>query len=350
MRRHLNTLYLVSQGAYVAKEGANLVVRLDAAEIGRVPIHQLGAVVAFGQISLSPFALGFCAEQGVSVAWFTETGRFLARMEGPVSGNVLLRRDQHRRAEDAAASAQLVASLVAGKVLAQRHVLRRALRDHGDGMQETARAALEAAQARLTDIARRTRKPRPDAGAVDALRGMEGEAAQLYFGCFGSLIRSPHPDFAFTTRSRRPPLDAVNALLSFCYALLTQDCRSALEAVGLDPAAGYLHALRPGRPSLALDLMEEFRPAFADRLALSLINRGQVTPTGFERAPNGAVSMTEQTRKTVLTAWQTRKRDEVMHPFLQEKTALGLAPHLQARLLARAIRGELDAYPPFLWR
>ena len=320
-------------------------ISVEGTERGRVPIHQLGAVSGFGRVSMSPAAMGFCAEQGVSVAFLTEHGRFLARVEGAVSGNVLLRREQHRRADDRTARAAVTRSIVIGKAINQRAVVRRALRDHSERLGPEVCHALAEADRRLTDAARRSRVA-PD---VNALRGIEGEAARLYFGVFDGLILARHERLRFSSRSRRPPLDPVNALLSFVYALLAQDCRSALEVVGLDPAVGFLHADRPGRPSLALDLMEEFRPFFADRLVLSLINRGQVTERNFSTFENGAVAMTETGRKTVLVAYQERKREELIHPFLREKTPLGLAWHLQARLLARHLRGETDAYPPFLW-
>jgi CRISP-associated protein Cas1 len=255
MRRHLNTLYVTTQGAYLSKDGANVVVAIDGAERARVPIHTLGGLVGFGRVALSPPLLGFCAEEGVAVTFLSEHGRFLARVEGPVSGNVLLRREQYRRTDDADGCAAIVRSLVIGKALNQRAVIRRALRDHGERMEEPASATLEAAERRLTDIARRAERPQ----GADALRGLEGEAANVYFGAFDALIRAQKVDFRFDGRSRRPPLDPVNALLSFVYALLVHDVRAALETVGLDPAVGFLHRDRPGRPSLALDLMEEFR-------------------------------------------------------------------------------------------
>jgi CRISPR-associated protein Cas1 len=239
-----------------------------------------------------------------------------------------------------------VRSLVIGKALNQRAVIRRALRDHGDRMEQSASGTLQLAERRLTDIARRAERPQ----SADALRGLEGEAANVYFGAFDALILSQKHDFRFAGRSRRPPLDPVNALLSFVYALLVHDVRSALETVGLDPAVGFLHRDRPGRPSLALDLMEEFRPFFADRLALSLINRRQVAAKDFRRMENAACLMTDELRKTVLVAYQERKREELRHPYLGEPTTVGLLWHLQAQLLARHLRGDLDGYPPFVWK
>jgi CRISP-associated protein Cas1 len=346
VKRHLNTLYVTSQGAYLNKDGANVVVSVDGAERARVPIHTLGGLVGFGRVVLSAPLLGFCAEEGVTVSFLSEHGKFLARVEGPVSGNVLLRREQYRRTDDTDGCAAIVRSLVIGKSLNQRAVIRRALRDHGERMDALAAAALEIAERRLTDIARRAERPQ----SADELRGLEGEAANVYFGVFDALIRAEDDEFRFTGRSRRPPLDPVNALLSFVYALLVHDVRSALETTGLDPAVGFLHRDRPGRPSLALDLMEEFRPFFADRLVLSLINRRQLSGKGFRRMENGACLMTDELRKTVLVAYQERKREELRHPFLGETTTVGLLWHLQAQLLARHLRGDLDGYPPFVWK
>jgi CRISP-associated protein Cas1 len=346
VRRHLNTLYVTTQGAYLNKDGANVVVSIEGAERARVPIHMLGGLVGFGRVALSPPLLGFCAEEGVTVTLLSEQGKFLARVEGPVSGNVLLRREQYRRSDDPNGCAAIVRSLVVGKTLNQRAVVRRALRDHGERMEPAVAATLETAEQRLTDIARRAERPQ----SADGLRGLEGEAANAYFGVFDALILAQKEDFRFAGRSRRPPLDPVNALLSFVYALLVHDVRSALETVGLDPAVGFLHRDRPGRPSLALDLMEEFRPFFADRLVLSLINRRQVSARGFRRMENGACLMTDALRKDVLVAYQERKREELRHSYIGEPTTVGLVWHLQAQLLARHLRGDLDGYPPFVWR
>jgi CRISPR-associated protein Cas1 len=321
-------------------------VSVEGAERGRLPLPTIGSIVGFGRVLISPPLLGACAGAGIAVSYFSEHGRFLARVEGPVSGNVLLRRAQYRSADDPARRDNIVKSLVAGKVLNQRTVLARALRDHGDGMAEADRAALQAAADRLGAIVRRLEKP---AGG-EILRGFEGEAGLVYFSVFNHLVLGEKPLFAFSGRSRRPPLDAINALLSFVYSLLTADARGALEGVGLDPAVGYLHAERPGRPSLALDLVEEFRPFFADRLVLSLINRRQLGAKDFRRLDNGATLLNDKGRKAVLVAYQERKRDEIQHPFLDEKVTVGLLWHVQAQLLARHLRGDLDAYPPFVWR
>lgn len=340
MRRHLNTLYVTTQGAWVSKDGANIVVSLEGKEVGRVPMHNIGALVCFGRVLVSPPLMGACAEAQVTIAFLTEEGRFLARVVGPQSGNVLLRREQYRRADAATSIATVARAVVIGKVLNQRAVLRRALRDHG------AIAEVETVAERMTEIARRAET----CTDVDTVRGLEGEAANLYFGVFDQLIVGDKDTFRFTTRSRRPPLDRVNALLSFIYALLAVDTRAAAEAVGLDPSVGYLHRDRPGRHGLALDLMEEFRPFFADRLALSLINRRQLTAKDFRAFDSGAVLLTDEGRKTALVAYQERKREELEHAFVGEKVTVGLLWHVQAQLMARHVRGDLDGYPPFVWR
>lgn len=346
MKRHLNTLYVTSEGARLRRDGQNLVVMVDDVEKGRFPIHGLGGVVAIGRVGASRAALELCVEDGVTVTFLSESGRFLARVEGPVSGNVLLRREQYRRSEDRTGCAALVRTMVIGKALNQRAVVRRALRDHGEKFGEPTRAALVAAENRLTDIARRAQRE----AEIDSLRGLEGEAGRVYFGVFDHLLLVGEEGLRFRGRSRRPPLDPVNALLSFVYTLLTHDLRSACETVGLDPAVGFLHRDRPGRPSLALDLAEEFRPWLADRLVLSLLNRRQIEARDFRRLENGAVLMSDEARRTVIVAYQERKREELRHPILEETTTIGLVPLVQAQLLARHLRGDIDAYPPFLWK
>ncbi len=346
MRRMLNTIYVTSEDSWLRKDGANLVVEVDGAERGRAPLHMLDGVVSFGRPGASPALLAACAEAGVTVSHLDPNGRFLARVEGPRTGNVLLRRTQFRIADTPARAVPIVRGIVAAKAANQRTVIRRALRDHGGTVPAGGREALEAAERRLTDVARRTLV----ASEVDLLRGLEGEAAQIYFGCFNYLLRNDDPAFVFGGRSRRPPLDRVNALLSFLYALLGHDCRSALEAHGLDPQVGFLHADRPGRASLALDLMEELRPVLADRLMLSLINRRQLEPGDFLVEDAGGVRLTDEARKRVLVAWQERKRDELTHPFLDEAMPLGLVAYVQAQLLARHLRGDLDGYPGFIWK
>lgn len=343
MKRHLNTLFVTTQGAYLAKDGEAVAVRANGETTLRVPLHMLGGIVCFGRVGCSPHLMGMCGEAGVAISFLTEHGRFLARVHGFTPGNVLLRREQYRRADDPAASASVARSIVIGKVANARSVLLRAGRDHPeDGRAETVGLAVE----QLGRVLRQAQA----AATVDELRGAEGQAARAYFGAFNALITAQADDFAFHARSRRPPLDNINALLSFLYTLLTHDARAACEAAGLDPAVGFLHRDRAGRPGLALDLIEEFRAFLADRLALSLINRRQVQASGFRRSATGGVEMDDATRKTVLAAYQKRKQEELRHPFLGEPTTIGLVPHLQARLLARHLRGELDVYPVFLWK
>ena len=346
MRKQLNTLYVTTEGAWLHKEGANIVMEVDKEVKARLPVHMLESLVCFGRVLVSPPLLGYCAEVGIAICFLTTNGKFLARVEGPVSGNVLLRREQYRSSDDPDRCAAVVRNLLLGKLHNQRAVLGRALRDYSDKLTPDDEAALFHAHKRLDRITDKLLSE----PSVDMLRGYEGEAAQSYFGVFDHLIRVPNTRMRFKGRSRRPPMDAVNALLSFLYTLVTHDCRSALESVGLDPAVGFLHRDRPGRPSLALDLLEEFRPLLADRLALSLINLRQISERDFQVMDNGAVLLREESRKTVLTAYQERKREELRHVFLEEKAPIGLFPFLQAQLLARHLRGDLDAYPPFLWK
>ncbi|MDR0339830.1 MAG: type I-C CRISPR-associated endonuclease Cas1c [Desulfovibrio sp.] len=339
MKRLLNTLYITSPKAWLAKEGECVAVSIDGALKGKIPIHTLDGLVLFGPVSCSPFLLGHCAENGVSVSWLTENGKFLAAMHGPVSGNVLLRKAQYAASDREEFYLPLVRSFILGKIYNCRTVLRRTARARPSPDIDVACDLLSDALKRLQSTP-----------SLDVARGIEGEAARTYFSVFNALITADDPAFAFNGRNRRPPLDAVNCLLSFVYTLLAHDIRSALEAVGLDPAVGFLHRLRPGRASLALDVMEELRPYLADRLVLTLINKGQVSPKDFTRQESGAVLMSDAARKTVLLAWQRRKADTAMHDFLQEQMSLGLFCHAQARLLARHIRGDLDAYPPVIIR
>ena len=343
MKKLLNTLYVTTEGAALRKDGDNLVAEVEGTERARVPFHMLSSLVVFGGIFISPPLIEALAPSGVTIVLLDRVGRFRARVEGPVSGNVLLRRAQYRASDK---PEPIVVGFVSGKIANQRAVLQRGLRDHGEAMALGRRAALEAAVERLARILRRVTLAPLD---LDALRGAEGEAAQIYFSAFDALIRVDDTTLHFTGRSRRPPLDPINALLSFLYTLLTHDCRSAAEAVGLDPAVGFLHRERPGRPSLALDLMEELRPVLADRLALSLINRRQIGPDDFEWREGGAVLLAEAGRRTVLAAWQERKREERRHAFMDETAPLGLVPYIQAQLLARHLRGDLDGYPPWIW-
>jgi CRISPR-associated protein Cas1 len=342
----LNTIYVTSEDAWLRKDGANLVVEVRGAERARAPLHLLDGVISFSRAGASPALLAACAEAGITLSYLTPEGRFLARVEGQRTGNVLLRRAQFRASEDESRRVPIVRGIVAAKAANQRAVIRRAIRDHGAAMPADGLARLEEAERRLTDTARRMLL----APGVDILRGLEGEAAGLYFGVFDQLVRIEGPAFRFNGRSRRPPLDRINALLSFLYALLGHDCRSALEGHGLDPQVGFLHADRPGRASLALDLMEELRPVLADRLALTLINRRQLDTGDFIVEEAGGVRLTDEARKQVLVAWQDRKKDELRHPFLNETVPLGMVAALQAQLLARHLRGDLDGYPAFIWR
>jgi CRISP-associated protein Cas1 len=343
MKKLLNTLYVTTQGAYLNKDGETVTVNVDREVKLRVPIHTLGGVVCFGNVSMSPFLMGFCAERGVLVSFLRENGRFLARVQGPVSGNVLLRREQYRRADDSDASALMARSIVTAKIANCRTVLNRALRDHSSKVEND---PVRGAADRLSAILMHLQSDLP----LDRVRGFEGEAANVYFGVFDHLVVTQKTDFQFHGRNRRPPLDPINCLLSFLYTLLMHDLNGALEAVGLDPAVGFLHRDRPGRKGLALDMMEEFRPFLADRMALSLINLGQVRAKGFKVMETGAVVMDDETRKDLLTAYQKRKQEEIMHPFIGEKVAVGLLFHVQALLYARFLRGDLDGYPPFIWR
>lgn len=343
MVQHLNTLFVTTQGAYLARDGQAVAVRVDGDVRLRVPLHNLGSIVCFGQVSCSPWLMGACAEAGVAISFLSENGRFLASVNGFTSGNVLLRREQYRRADDSTSTAAIARTIVAAKIANTRTVVLRAMRDNqaADGKQ-----LLEQCAARLAQIASQARGTE----STDVVRGMEGESAALYFGVFNHLITAQREAFVLNGRNRRPPLDPVNALLSFLYTMLLHDARAACESAGLDTAVGFLHRDRPGRPSLALDLIEEFRPVLADRLVLSLINRQQVRREGFRVLESGGVVMDDATRKTVITAFQERKKDEITHPFLGEPTTVGLLLHLQARLLARHLRGDLDAYPAFIWK
>jgi len=343
LRKLLNTLYVTSQGAYLARDGETVKVSVEKETRLRVPIHTLGGIVCFGRVGASPALMGLCGERGVPISFLTENGRFLARVTGPVSGNVLLRRKQYRDADDGEAAAGIARAVVTAKLANGRTVLLRGARDGGD---------LEAVErlGRAAEQTERLLRGLDGPADVEGLRAVEGEAGRIYFGVFNDLIVAQKEDFEFHVRSRRPPLDRINALLSFVYTLVSGDVIAALESVGLDPQVGFLHRERPGRPSLALDLMEELRAFLADRLVLSLVNRQQVKGSGFRRTESGAVLMDDKTRKEVLVAYQKRKQEELRHPFLGEKIAIGLVAHVQALLLARHLRGDLEGYAPFLWR
>jgi CRISPR-associated protein Cas1 len=343
MRKLLNTLHVTTQGAYLHRDGETIAVKIEGETRLRLPVHTIEGLVCWGQVLCSPPVLALCCEQGVGISYLTEQGRFLARVQGAVSGNVLLRRQQYRTADNDQAALPIVRAIVTAKIANSRVVLLRAARESSDASRQD---RLRAAADRLSWIGIEVMR----AATIDEARGHEGMGGQIYFSVFDDMIIGDRESFHFGGRSRRPPRDRVNALVSFIYALLRHDVESALEGVGLDPAVGFLHTDRPGRPSLALDLMEELRSSLADRLALTLINRRQVQGDGFIEQDGGGILLQEATRKTVIAAWQTRKQEEIEHPFLEERVAVGLVPYVQALLLARHLRGGLDAYPAFLWR
>ncbi len=343
MNELLNVLYVQTQGAVLHLEHDTVRVTLEGDTKLRAPLLRLGGIVVFGQVTITPFLIQRCAEDGRLLVWLNRNGRFKARVEGPLRGNVLLRRAQHLALTDKVRTWRIARQIVAGKVQNSRQVLLRAARDAA--IDEDAEPLAREAD-HLGDILVRL-KTLPD---IEVIRGFEGEAARAYFGVFGHMVNADRRSFDPHGRSRRPPRDRVNSVLSFLYALLRGECASALEGVGLDPQVGFLHALRPGRPALALDLMEEFRPILADRLALTLINRRQLKASDFEETPGGAVHLTEDGRRAVIIAYQKRKDEVVNHQLLKEKLPIGLVPHVQARLLARHLRGELPDYPPFLAR
>lgn len=343
MKKYLNTLFVTTQGAYLYKEGETVAVKIEQQTRLQLPIHTLDGIVCFGAVTCSPFLMGFCAEKDVSVSFLTRHGRFLASVKGPVSGNVLLRRKQFRMADSPEICGRVSGFILTGKLFNCRAVLERALRDHKDKIDAD---FVKNVSDRLKIYIRKEMQK----GSADHLRGIEGDAARQYFSAFNELILSHKKRFCFEGRNRRPPMDRINCLLSFIYTLMVHDLRSALETVGLDPAVGFLHRDRPGRPGLALDLMEEFRPFLGDRLVLSLINRNQVHPDGFLIKESGGVYMNDETRKTVLESYQKRKQETLIHPFLNEKVEIGNLFFIQALLLARFIRGDIDGYPPFLWK
>lgn len=343
MRRLLNTLYVTMPDAYLACDGENVLIRVNEEIRFRVPVHNLEGIICFGFTGASPRLMQLCCERGVALSFLTAYGRYMGRVTGSVSGNVLLRRTQYRWSDDPETAVRLARRFILAKIMNSRAVLSRALRDHPGNVDQ---AALNRTLRLMAGMPDRLEQ----ANNGDSVRGIEGEAAQLYFSHFNQLILHQKSDFAMAGRNRRPPTDRVNALLSFLYTLLAHEVVAALESIGLDPQVGFLHRDRPGRPSLALDLMEELRPHMADRLAVTLINRNQISADGFSVKENGAVIMEEETRKEVLTAWQKRKQEELVHPYLEEKISLGLIPYVQAMLLARHMRGDLEDYPPFFWK
>jgi CRISPR-associated protein Cas1 len=343
MRELLNVLYVQTQGAVLHLDHDTVRVEVEGETKLRAPLLRLEGIVVFGQVTVTPFLVHRCAEDGRSLVWLDRHGRFKARAEGEVGGNVLLRRAQHLALSDPVRPWAIARQIVAGKVQNSRQVLLRGARESRTSADTL---VLAAAAERLAECLGRAR----DSKDLTTLRGAEGEAAHVYFEVFERLVHAEREDFAFGGRTRRPPRDRLNAVLSFLYSLLRNECASALEGVGLDPQVGYLHALRPGRPALALDLMEELRPVIADRLALTLVNRRQLKGSDFDEFPDGSFLLNEGGRKTVLVAYQKRKEEEVQHRVLKAKVPLGLVPHVQARLLARHLRNEIGHYPPFLYR
>ncbi len=337
---YLNTLFVTTPNAYLFRDHENLVVSVDHTEKLRVPIHHLGSVVVFGAMSVSTGTLGACAEAGVGLSFLSEHGRFIARIEGEPNGSAAIRRAQFAAHADPAQTLALARGFILGKLHNGRQLLLRAARETDEADDQTAlRAAAAANETALRNLDR--------AADLDSLRGREGDAARAYFGAFAAMVKRSREVFGLKERSRRPPRDPMNALLSFLYALLRHDVESALLTFGLDPAIGYLHADRPGRPSLALDMQEELRAPFADRLALALVNREQLKPEDFLQQEGPAYRLTDAARKSVLIAWQQRKQETITHPVTGEEIPLALVPHVQARLLARVLRGDLPDYPPF---
>lgn len=343
MRQLLNTLFVTSEDVYLSLDGENVVANRAGEAVARYPLHTLQSIVSFSYAGASPALMGACAQREIGLAFCSPRGRFLARVSGPAQGNVLLRRMQYRMADDPVQSCRIARNMIFGKVYNGRWSLERTRRDHALRIEDTHFAAVSS---QLYDLL-------PQIAAeesLESLRGLEGIGAAAYFSVLDDMILREKETFYFKERSRRPPLDAFNALLSFSYTLLAHDCASALESVGLDAYVGYLHRDRPGRESLALDLMEELRPCFADRFVLTLINNRVIKAADFQFRESGAVLLTDSARKTFLQKWQERKKELITHPYLEEKVPWGLVPYVQSLLLARYLRGDLDAYPPFLWK
>jgi len=343
MKQILNTLYVQTQGTYLHLDHDTLKLEVERQTKFQVPLHHLGGIVAFGNILVSPFLIHRCAADGRNLVWLSQYGRFKARLAGSTTGNVLLRRAQHAALDNPEMTLNIGRYIIASKLQNARNVLMRAAREAKD--ENDQRVTKAAAQVYVESIHNAEK-----AIDLDKLRGIEGFAAKTYFSAFTAMIRTNRMVFEFKERSRRPPRDPINALLSFVYTLLVNECVAACEGVGLDPQLGFLHALRPGRPALALDLMEELRSLLADRLVLTLVNRAQLKPDDFVERPGGAIYLTEDGRKTLLTAYQKRKQKEVQHPITGSKVPYGLVPHIQARLLARYLRGDIPTYQPFILR
>lgn len=343
MRKLLNTLYVFTEDAYLALDGENVVAKRGGTETGRVPLHTLECIQSFSYMGASPALMGACAERGIALAFYDRRGRFLADIHGAVTGNVLLKKSQFVCAEDEKSSLRIAQQFIVGKLFNGRWILERALRDHGPRI-DTERVKM--ASRRLDQAISSARS----CESLESLRGIEGDAAAMYFSVFDELLLREKGVFAFERRIRRPPTDPVNAMLSLFYSVLARDCSAALEGVGLDPYVGFLHVDRPGRRSLALDLMEEFRPLLVDRLVVSAVNNRVVGKGSFEQRESGETLLSDAGRKSLFEYWQSRKRESVVHPFLKEKVPRGLLPYVQAQLLAKCLRGDLDGYPPFLWK
>jgi CRISPR-associated protein Cas1 len=343
MKKLLNTLYVTTPDAYLSLDGENVVVQNDAGIIGRVPLHNLEGIFAFGYVGASPALMGKCADYNKALVFLKPNGQFLAKVTGKSYGNILLRRQQYRLCDQEVCSCEVAKNIVAAKIMSSASVINRMIRDH--------EMRIDAEAFRQTDqYLKEASKKAFHCQNQDQLRGIEGESAQIYFSKFDDMILRQKEDFYFRRRNRRPPLDNVNALLSFGYSLMTSLCVSALESVGLDPYCGVFHTDRPGRCSLALDLMEEFRAPFVDRFVLTLINKGMVCNGDFIRKESGGIMLTDEGRKIFLSAWQQKKQETLQHPYLKEKVEWGLMPYVQAMLLARYIRGDLDTYPAFVWK
>ncbi|WP_455716051.1 type I-C CRISPR-associated endonuclease Cas1c [Anaerosporobacter sp.] len=343
MKKLLNTLYVTKKEAYLSLDGENIVLQVKGEEVARIPLHNIESVVTFGYQGASPALMGACAQRDISLCFMTGNGRFLARVSGEVRGNVILRKQQYRISDQEVEANKIARNLIFGKVHNSKWVLERATRDYA------LRVDVDKVK-RVSSMLSSSMREIRICTENDKLRGYEGEAASLYFSVFDELILQQKEDFYFKQRNKRPPLDNLNAMLSFVYTLLSNMVAAALETVGLDPYVGFLHTDRPGRKSLALDMMEELRSVFADRFVLTLINKKMINSSGFVKKEDGAVIMDDDTRKIILKLWQEKKQDIIKHPFLEEKIEWGLVPYVQAMLLARYIRGDLEEYPPFLWK
>lgn len=343
MKKLLNTVYVNNPDRYLSLDGENLVISCMQEEIARVPLHNIERIVSFGHSGASPALMGKCVRNGIELVFMDRIGRFQARVEGEVRGNVLLRRQQYRFADDIEKSLDISKNIISAKLFNSRWVLERAIRDHGERLDCDK-------MKRKSVFLKESIGKAMNSESIDYLRGIEGEGASVYFSVFDDMILQQKDDFIFTTRNKRPPLDYVNALLSLSYTMISGMCASALEAVGLDPYVGFMHTDRPGRRSLALDMTEEFRAVMCDRFVLTIINKKQINKKHFEKREDGAVLLTQEGRKEFFGLWQKKKYEEIRHPFIDEKVEWGMIPYVQALLLSRYIRGDLDCYPPFMWK